>query len=696
MKLKTVRVNMFRNILDSTEVTVQPDVTCLVGKNESGKTAFLQALWRLNPARTSPKFSVPDHYPAWLEKRHRLEGQNLEDVRVVVADFAWEADDQKGVVAKFGAGVAPSVGELRVWRTYSNKIYWNHGCSEAKAVENLLAAQKVPKGVGKILKEAETFEALRLAIVKQLEGSSEDPAIATALNGLEKGRQKLLGDEGFTGILWAVLQPRIPRFFYFADYSKLPYTVKISHVLSAGDDKLSDSEATARALLRLGGAEDEYLLNPDYERRTRELENVANALTDDVLKYWSQNNELRVRPEVTQRTERRNDGQHTVLDELKIRIWDNRHSLSLPFDQHSAGFQWFFSFLAAFSEYEHGDPPVIILLDEPAVGLHARAQADFLRFIEERLTRRCQVLYTTHSPFMVQPGHLERVRMVEDRGKQDGSSVSSEVLSRDPDTLFPLQGALGYDLVQHLFVAEHNLVVEGTSDYAYLRVLSDHLSALGRVTLDPRWSIVPVGGADAVPTFVALLGNHLNVTVLLDSRKEGHQRLNRLAADGYLEKQRIILIGDLVGLKHADIEDLFTPVEYLELYNRAFGAALTEHDLSGSDGIVSRIARFNGVARFDHGRPADVLLRDRETFLPRVCDATVVRFEKLFRSINGPLGRLGHQRPQVRAGELLIQRESVCLDGGSRGDGSCSCQFTGAWTDRLPRDSGARRVIHDK
>ncbi len=50
----------------------------------------------------------------------------------------------------------------------------------------------------------------------------------------------------------------------------------------------------------------------------------------------------------------------------------------------------------------------------------------------------------------------------------------SDVLTRDRDTLFPLQGALGYDLVQHLFVSENNLVVEGTSDYAYLKVMSDY------------------------------------------------------------------------------------------------------------------------------------------------------------------------------------------------------------------------------
>jgi hypothetical protein len=77
---------------------------------------------------------------------------------------------------------------------------------------------------------------------------------------------------------------------------------------------------------------------------------------------------------------------------------------------------------------------------------------------------------------MVQPGRLERARIVEDKGKEKGSQVAGDVLSTDPDTLFPLQGALGYDLVQHLFIGEHNLVVEGTSDFTYLTIMSDNMA----------------------------------------------------------------------------------------------------------------------------------------------------------------------------------------------------------------------------
>lgn len=638
MKVTTVHIRMFRNILDSSEVKIEEKVTCLVGKNESGKSAFLSALWRVKPARTNPEFVIHDHYPAWLEKRHRNEGVNQKELEPVEVCLEWEPADVKAMEEKFGPGVVAAGTKLKLWKNYSNEFRWESGCTEQQAVKNFVGKNPVPAAEQAAYATLADFEALKAKVATDVEKSKETAEDHNLFTNAQSALRALLGEkDDFDDAAWDVAEPRLPEFFYFADYSKLPYSVKIQDVLKK--EKLSDPDATARALLMLGGTEKEYMLNPDYERRKRELENVANVLTDDVNKYWSQNPELRVQPDITQCTVSNQQGQQSVLDEMKLRIWDNRHSLSLPFTEHSAGFQWFFSFLAAFSEYEHRDPPVVILLDEPAVGLHAKAQADFLRFIEERLTKRCQVIYSTHSPFMVQPGKLERVRLVEDRGKEVGAVLSSDVLTRDRDTLFPLQGALGYDLVQHLFVAENNVVVEGTSDYAYLKLISDFLAAKsGRTSLDAKWSIVPVGGADLIPTFVALLGNHLKVTVLVDSRKEGNQRLDRMAKDGYLEKQRIILVGELIGRKTGDIEDLFEVEEYLALYNKAFSKSLKATDLQGNDPIVVRIARHEGVDRFDHGRPADVLLREREAILKTLGEETLRRFEDLFTRINKTLG----------------------------------------------------------
>jgi len=112
-----------------------------------------------------------------------------------------------------------------------------------------------------------------------------------------------------------------------------------------------------------------------------------------------------------------------------------------------------------------------------------------------------------------------------------------------------------------------------------------------------------------------------------------------MAKDGYLEKQRIILVREVLGRKTGDIEDLFEEDEYLKLYNKAFGKTIKAKDLKGNDPLVARIARLEGVERFDHGRPADVLLRERDAVLSTLSDETLKRFEKLFNRINNTLGK---------------------------------------------------------
>ena len=645
MKLVEAQIESFRNIIDSGSVSIESDVTCLVGKNESGKTAFLHALHRLFPEQDNVAFSVPDHYPAWREKSDRQSGKDLEEVTPVRVVFELSDADLQRVEEQFGSGVLPQR-RLTLRRKYSRGLLHGLSVSEPKFVEHVVSEVDFPYGTKTKANETRTIGDLR-AYVEELRGQGEDENRMRLAGDLEGEIQKRLNGSDLSGAVWEFVKPMIPRFLYFSEYSRLPYSVDIKRVLTTDASQLGDSELTARSLLRLGGADDDYLTNPDYERRKRELENVSNALTRDVRRYWTQNPDLRVTPDITQKTVTVNHpqrGQQAVIDELKLRIWDDRHLLSLPFDEHSTGFRWFFSFLAAFSKYEHTREPLVILLDEPALGLHAKAQADFLRYIEERLAPRCQVIYTTHSPFMVQPGRLERVRLVEDKtGRGDaepkGTTVSADIASTDPDTLFPLQGALGYDLAQHLFVGPYNLVVEGTSDYTYLQVISDYLRSLdeGRTALDERWSIIPVGGADLVPSFVALLGHHLGVTVLVDAHKKGHQRLSQLTDDGVLHERRILTVGGVLGRREADIEDAFVEEDYVALYNRAFGRSLTLDDLKGRDPIIRRLARSEGVRRFDHGRPADVLLRHRDEILPELSEGTLRRFEALFTSINDTL-----------------------------------------------------------
>lgn len=632
MKLKKVIVKNFRNIIDSEEVTIQDDITCLVGKNESGKTAFLHALYRLNPARPNAEFIVTDEYPAWLEKMDRKKGIKLEDSIPIRVEFEIEKEIVDNFESKYGKKIFVN-NILILEKAYAGKIIFDFNISQKGAINNLLKDLTFSREARSQISKIEYVINFR-KFIEDYKPSDDNTKDDESISILSDRIKDLYGDKNLTTTVQNYLKNYIPKFIYFDEYSTLPYSVNIKEIMKSDPKELDNDELTARSLLKLAGAENDYLLNPDYERRKRELENVANAITQDVIKYWSQNDKLRVHPDITTKNVNAPNGTQTVIDELKIRIWDDKHLLSLPFDKHSSGFQWFFSFLAAFSEYEYSDEPVIILLDEPGLGLHGKAQSDFLRFIEERLAKKCQVIYTTHSPFMVQPGYLERARIVEEKDPKVGAKITQDVLTNDPDTLFPLQGAIGYDLVQNMFISENNVLLEGTSDYSFLSIFSDYLKDEKRESLNEKWSLIPVGGADLIPTFVALLGIHLDVTVVVDSRSEGHQKLTYLAEKGYLKKKRIITIGKILGKSYGDIEDLFETDDYLNLYNKAFRKSIKSEELTGSDSITAKIARIEGIERYDHGKPADVLLREKLEILPNFNSITLDNFENLIKEIN--------------------------------------------------------------
>ncbi len=96
----------------------------------------------------------------------------------------------------------------------------------------------------------------------------------------------------------------------------------------------------------------------------------------------------------------------------------------------------------------HGS--VILLLDEPGLTLHGTAQKDLLRYFAEQIAPNHQLIYTTHSPFMVPADDLASVRTVEDvvtrdtrdRKQSRGTKIRPDVLTTDPQTNFPIFGAM--------------------------------------------------------------------------------------------------------------------------------------------------------------------------------------------------------------------------------------------------------------
>lgn len=629
MQLKSFRVQKFRNIVDSGDIPVEELVTCLVGKNEAGKSGLLEALYLLNPAYDT-KTQVEQQYPRWLMAGDRKSG-DLDDVVFVSATFTLDDDDVAAVAAEYGEAITAGA-DLVIAKKYSGHQTWTLPRNEEAIVVHLRAS--LSPAIAKLVKSAKTLKALGEGINaidagehSEIDSSEIDEAKQLVV------KKKLLIDAAAFHLINPILDKRIPKFFRFTSYNTLPGRIDLREVSKAEEISPDSPMHTARALIALAGTNASQLMEEDYELRRTELEAVQIDLTNQVFKFWKQNPDLEVNIDVDKVTEHHGNGTRAVARFLDIRLRDRRTGYSNNFKQRSSGFQWFFSFLAAFSEFEDKSE-TIVLLDEPALSLHGRAQADFLRFINERLAANSTVIYTTHSPFMVEMGRLERVRIVEDRGPPLGSVVSSDALASDPDSLFPLQAALGYDIAQSLFIGPNNLVVEGTSDFIYLTIMSQMVSQKKKTALDSRWRILPSGGATNIPTFVSLVGPHLDITVLADSDTQGMQRVTGMIEKKLITGTRLILANEVNGQKNADIEDLFSVDDYLNLYNDTFKAKLKLADLGPGDRIVKRIEAKIGKT-YDHGEVAETLLRTHQG--RAFSDETIENFSKLNGLINATM-----------------------------------------------------------
>lgn len=432
MKLSKARVTKFRSIDDSGWVSFE-DVTCLVGKNESGKTAFLQALARLRPvpgmrADYDPVIDYPSKDFGLYRRKHETDPDTVAEVKFELTD-----DEFATVERRFGAGVLTSGKTIGFSKDYSNHAVWSLSTDEEVVVKHLLAQAGLQAPVLAHAQELSTIAEL-VALLSGL----PDPTAAT---------QQVLATieawppEGFRQQLVKSLNVWAPRFFYFDDYSVMRGRVSVQNLKQKVTNKtLAERDRTFLSFLAMGGAElDEFENEVNFERLTRELEATANSIGAQVFKYWTQNTSLRVNVQASQA----NPADEAPLNSgtiLNVRIYNDRHGVTVPFDERSCGFVWFFSFFAYFSDLQAKPSSLILLLDEPGLSLHAKAQGDFLTFIEERLSPEFQVIYTTHSPFLIDAAHMERIRTVEDVDNR-GTVVSDEVFRNDSDTVFPLQAA---------------------------------------------------------------------------------------------------------------------------------------------------------------------------------------------------------------------------------------------------------------
>ncbi len=539
VKLIKFNIERYKSILNSGDCIVEDKITVLAGKNESGKTNILEGLDKLNEGsnfkekektlgeKNSPKIT------AYFELGDSEITEILEEFEEETG-FTLSSEQKKGLpnqkdfivsVGEEGRAVEGNLKES-LDKILSKNI--------EKIKEQVIELQKIygekehPVIITVNFEENDLYEEIKrfLKIAEENKGVLGDEK---KLESLKQFNLDILKSEDY---IYDILIEYIPEIIFFNDFSeeKIP-------------DEIPLEEAKKSQFVR------------DLNKISGGKLDIDEVIEKQGEGFWVQNFQGQFSAKISE-------------VEIKVRIADGKIEFFVknPRDtkefnpsQRSKGFQWFLSFYTRVCANINNEESKIILIDEPGLFLHAKAQKSVLNVLNT-LFEKDQIIYSTHSPYLIEEDKLERIRLVE---KEEGGY--SKVLgkfydSKDQDTLTPILTAIGHDVFAGITFENNKkcLIVEGISDYLILKKMLNELKP-GFLS---NHHIIPMKGADSICKYVPFfVGWELDFKVILDVDTKGEKIKKDLKKLWLIGGDKIVSISEVKG---DSIEDLFTHKEYFK------------------------------------------------------------------------------------------------------------------------------------
>lgn len=591
MLLKTVRVRDYRSITDSGDVEIEPAKTLLVGVNEAGKTALLRAIQHINPPASAESLSALRDYPR--ARYTEIQRGEKDPADITVAEAVFTLTEQEKALVLNESPLSSDVEELVLWRRLDGSRGWNFGKARLRSFYSEIEAdlQRLRAHLAK-QPDTEDLVGVLAGITKNrkphtpLMGKFADDLgqwLSDVLPLVDEDNERELARHAklVAGVLYnaqttsagAVVQSRTPMFVYYSTYFTVRPRINLPSLAAREEAGDIDEEYDFGnlCLLKLLGFTAREL--SDLAAGEPRPDNYAAGVNDDGYKDAVQNHQARL----DDRQYRLNAASVDLTNSIR-EVWgDERVQLSLradgqylkvvvvddigvevELDQRSEGFRWLVSFFVVFKAQARGDlRNAILLLDEPGLSLHALKQQEFRKTVS-RLATDNQVIYTTHSPFMVGTDELDLVRIVEMTDRSIGTKVHTRMVVDDPKSIYPLQAALGYELAQSLFGQRRNLVCEGLTDMMYIEALNTVLSERGK-GFKHEVGLVPASSASKVIYYTTILiSQRLRAAALLDSDQAGETAAKQDELIRLLTQKRILRTKDCYAgsVRKPEVEDL--------------------------------------------------------------------------------------------------------------------------------------------
>ncbi|MEN8226780.1 MAG: AAA family ATPase [Bacteroidota bacterium] len=404
----------------------------------------------------------------------------------------------------------------------------------------------------------EEYDVQLLALEFVFDGITIESAVTAAKKEIES-RNKFYSSRELAEEIFKI----IPDFELFEDFgSLLPNRIDLEDIIRA--NKRAEGYKAAINFLTITGLEYSFFQQPSSRILKQKIENLNGELTLNFQDFWRQNvgkkNKIKINFELSHYD-------HTNPEKSGkpfIEFWIKDEQERLYPKQRSRGVRWFLSFFLELkaTAIDKSKRNKILLIDEPGVSLHARAQEDVLEVFDD-IKEQIQIIYTTHSPHLIDVNKLYRIlavqRAVEDDMKSETLVYSARSLkSATADTLSPIYSTMGARLNQQEIIKSfNNVVVKDLATYYFLKTI------VALTGFEKECYFLPASGAESIPMMVnILIGWGLEYIILNFGNSEErsvHETMMREHFDNKVDlaKEQMMFLDDF-----QDAEDLFSTIDF--------------------------------------------------------------------------------------------------------------------------------------